>query len=155
AFTFRLEVADSAGGKAAANFSINIIKPLAITTAAALATGSAGSRYSQSFTATGGVTPYTWSLSGTLPAGVTFSGTGVLSGTPTQVGAFPIAVQVTDSSGTSASANYSLQVVSGLAIATPPVLPAATSGVPYNFALQPAGGSPPYSWTVTAGALPG
>ena len=78
--------------------SITINKPLAITTAAALATGSAGARYTQTFTATGGVTPYNWSLTGTLPAGLSFSA-GVLSGTPTQVGTFPISVQVTDAGG--------------------------------------------------------
>src|SRR5262249_10966687 len=93
--------------------------------------------------------------SGTLPAGLTFSGSGVLSGTPTQVGTFPIIIQVTDAAGTRASSSYSLQIVSGLAIATPPILPVATSGVSYTFALQPAGGLSPYSWIVTAGSLPG
>jgi hypothetical protein len=47
--------------------------------------------------ATGGTTPYTWSLSsGTLPAGLTLSAAGVISGTPTTPGTYTITVKVTD-----------------------------------------------------------
>jgi hypothetical protein len=154
-FSFSIQVNDSASGSVDAGFAITINDPLAITTASILATASAGSRYSQTFGASGGAPPYSWSLSGTLPAGLALSTAGVLSGTPTQVGNFPITVQVTDAASTKAAANYSVQVVSGLAIATPPILPAATSGVPYTFTLQTAGGSAPYSWVVTAGSIPG
>jgi hypothetical protein len=153
-FNFTVAVADSATSTARASYTINVNPALAITTAATIATGSAGSVYSQTFTAKGGIGPYGWSLSGTLPNGLSFS-SGVLSGTPTQVGTFPITVRVTDSTSASVSADYSVQIVSGLAIATPPVLPAATVGTAYSFAIQPAGGSAPYTWVVTAGSLPG
>ena len=54
--------------------------------------------YSQTLQATGGTTPYTWSvLSGSLPAGITLSPSGVLSGTPTTSGAFYFVAQVQDS----------------------------------------------------------
>ncbi len=120
--SFIVQVVDSTSSKAAGSFAITINPVLTLTTAAALATGSAGAAYSQTFTASGGIPPYKWAISGTLPAGLSLAATtGVLSGTPTQVGAFPITVQVTDSASSQAAANYSLQVVSGLAIATPPV----------------------------------
>jgi hypothetical protein len=157
--SFTVQVTDSAAEKTAGAFVITINPALTVTTAPALATGSAGASYSHTFTAQGGVPPYRWAISGTLPAGLSLAAaTGVLSGTPTQVGAFPITVQVTDSAPSApsqASGSYSLQVVSGLAVSTPPVLPSATIGAPYSTTLQAAGGSSPYQWAVTAGSLPG
>ena len=154
--SFTAQVTDSASEKAAGAFAITINPALTVTTAPALATGSAGAPYSQTFTAQGGVPPYKWAISGTLPAGLSLAAaTGVLSGTPTQVGAFSITIQVTDSAGSQASGNYSLQVVSGLTVATPPVLPSATVGASYSTTLQASGGLSPYQWAVTAGSLPG
>lgn len=49
--------------------------------------------------ATGGVTPYTWSLANgsTLPNGLSLAPDGIISGTPTVTGTFNFSVQVTDS----------------------------------------------------------
>jgi hypothetical protein len=154
-YSIQVQATDSAGTKAAATLTLTIQRALTITTGAVLSTGSAGANYSQTLAAAGGTPPYTWAATGALPAGLTLSPAGVLSGTPTQLGTFPITIQVTDSEARKASANDSLQIVSGLAIATPPVLPAATKDLPYNVTLLPVGGSTPYQWTVTAGSLPG
>jgi predicted outer membrane repeat protein len=72
----------------------------------------AGVAYSQTFTATGGVGAITFTLGGTLPNGVTLdSATGVLSGTPTQVGSFDFTIAASDSFGTSSVATpYTLAV---------------------------------------------
>ena len=58
--------------------------------------GEVGVSYSFQFAATGGSGSYLWSvLSGTLPAGLTLSGGGLLAGTPTTAGTSPnITVQV-------------------------------------------------------------
>jgi hypothetical protein len=57
-----------------------------------------GSPYLQTLSATGGVPPYSWAIqSGSLPAGITLSSAGVLSGTPSVSGSFIFTVQVTDS----------------------------------------------------------
>jgi hypothetical protein len=73
--------------------------------------GTAGSAYSQVFTQTGGNGTVTFSLSGTLPTGMTFTaGTATLSGTPTQVGSFPITVTATDVNLCSGSRNYTLSI---------------------------------------------
>ena len=54
--------------------------------------------YNATLTASGGVSPYTWSvISGTLPQGLTLSSGGVLSGTPTAAGSSTVTIQVTDS----------------------------------------------------------
>jgi large repetitive protein len=69
------------------------------------------------FTLTGGVAPITWSFTGTLPAGLSLSASGVLSGTPTQTGSFPITVTGTDANGCRAS--QAVTVV--IALTNPPV----------------------------------
>lgn len=62
-------------------------------------------------TATGGSGTYQWSLiSGALPTGLTLSPAGVLSGTPTLNGSFPITVQAGDGTSTPGERLLSLQV---------------------------------------------
>src|SRR5215468_1199694 len=69
--------------------------PLTITTAA-LPAATSGVAYSATLTATGGTPPYTWSIaSGTLPAGLTLTTGGVISGTPTATGTSSFTVKVT------------------------------------------------------------
>ncbi len=89
--------------------------PVTITTGS-IASGTIGSPYSQSFAATGGSGAYTFSLTGSLPAGLGFSGN-TLSGTPTQAGSFPITVTANDASCPSGSQSYTL-IVSGIAPAS-------------------------------------
>ena len=59
-----------------------------------------GSPYSAQLAASGGVTPYKWKEKGTLPAGLTLSKAGLLSGTVSgsvAPGTYPISVKVSDS----------------------------------------------------------
>ena len=71
--------------------------PVTITTPA-IASGTLGVPYAQSFTRTGGSGAVAWFVTGALPTGVTLSGN-TLSGTPTQSGDFPISVTATDLAG--------------------------------------------------------
>ncbi len=109
--TFKVQVTDVQTPKQAvdtATKSITVNQPLAISTTS-LTSGSVGVPYSALISATGGVPPYTWSLtSGTLPAGLTFSTSGVISGTPTTQGSQTFTVQVSDSQTTPATASASL-----------------------------------------------
>jgi len=72
-----------------------------------LTSGTVGTAYSVTLTATGGQPPYTWTLapnSAGLPPGLTLLSGGVISGTPTQSGTFDnIVIQMTDSSVPSAN----------------------------------------------------
>jgi hypothetical protein len=115
--------------------------------------------YSATLTITGGTKPIQWSVaSGTLPAGLTFNATtGVISGTPTAAGSSTFTIQATDSSDVpdTISAQETIQITTGgaaLAISGNP--PAGTAGTPYSSTLQAVGGSSPYTWAVTSGALP-
>src|SRR5580704_2872463 len=84
--------------------------PLAIETSS-LAVAIVGSPYSASLEASGGKAPYSWSLaSGQLPAGVTLSSAGSLTGTSSQSGTFSFVAKVSDSKNAQAAQNYSLTV---------------------------------------------
>jgi hypothetical protein len=86
------------------------VMPLAIGTNS-IAGASVGSLYSAVFTASGGQTPYRWSLaSGTLPSGLTLSSGGTLTGTPSQSGSFTFVVKANDSSNHQAIQSYALKV---------------------------------------------
>src|SRR4029077_8061799 len=117
--------------------------PLAISTTS-LPSAIAGSSYSATITATGGTAPYAWS--GTGADGLTFSATGMLSGTPSLPGTFAQAVTVTDSAGLTASASLTLAVVAPLTISTAS-LPSSTVGGTYSATLTATGGTPPYIWS--------
>jgi hypothetical protein len=68
--------------------------------------------YSQSLFASGGETPYSWSLVfGFLPAALALSSVGLISGTPTAAGVFDFTVQVTDSSNPQQTASGPLRIV--------------------------------------------
>jgi hypothetical protein len=85
--------------------------PVSVTTAS-IASGTTGALYSQSFAASGGSGTYNFSLAGTLPAGLSFSGN-TISGTPTQAGSFPITVTATDVAGCPPGSQSYTLVVTG------------------------------------------
>jgi hypothetical protein len=117
--------------------------------------GTTGQQYSAQLAATGGEPPYIWSLTGgALPAGLTMTSAGLISGIPTAIGNFPISVKVTDQFNNPATANLSINVVQGTIIVTTQSLPNGAQGVPYSATLGAAGGTPPYTWTLTSGTLP-
>jgi hypothetical protein len=87
--------------------------------------------YSQTLIASGGTAPYTYAVTaGALPAGLTLSSVGVISGTPTAAGSFNFTVTVTDSSGSKVAAFYTLTVNAGTATLTFAAVPAQTYGNP-------------------------
>src|SRR5437899_167248 len=155
---FTVIVSNSAGSvtSSAAVLTVNAsIPPLQVTNSQ-LSGGTVGSAYSATLNASGGTSPYSWSVSSsTLPTGLSLSSAGTLSGTPTIAGAFPFTVAVKDAASASASASLSINVVS-----LPPLqitssqLPGGTVGSAYSATLSASGGTSPYSWSVSSGTLP-
>ena len=81
-------------------FNLTVVSALTVATASPLAVGSVGGGYSLNLAATGGVSPYGWSVAGgSLPPGMSLSATGALSGAPTGAGSFNFTAQVTDGAG--------------------------------------------------------
>jgi hypothetical protein len=132
-----------------------------VVTSTSLSGGTVGSAYSATLAATGGLTPYAWSvLSGGLPPGLSLdAATGAVSGTPTTAGTFGFTAGVTDaqSPADSASRAFSIAVnprtITPLAVTTTS-LPSAKRNKSYSATLAATGGSAPYTWSVVAGGLP-
>ena len=123
---FTIRAADGVGLPSDRAFSISIFAPLSISTLS-LPNGSRTVAYSQSLAASGGKTPYTWSLfTGTLPAGLGLSSAGVVSGTPTALGTSQFQVNVSDSGSQSALATFTITIADSL----PPLPAVSFPGLP-------------------------
>jgi hypothetical protein len=84
--------------------------PLAVTTTS-LPGGTVGTPYSATLAATGGTTPYAWTVTGALPAGLTLDATsGVVGGTPTAAGSSSFTAVVTDAAAATASRALAISV---------------------------------------------
>jgi uncharacterized protein (TIGR03437 family) len=147
-------VGDTKANLTASQIYSVVIAPGALTLNGPLNLGgfAPGAGVSAAYSATGGQMPYTWSATG-LPAGLALNpSTGSLTGSITAPGNYAFQVQVMDSQPKSVtgSANVSLFV---LGIATTS-LPNGTVKSAYSQSLSAAGGSPPYSWSVSGGTLP-
>ena len=158
AYSFTIQVTDFFKGTATKVFTILIgqVQPLVITTTS-LPDSALTQTYSQILAATGGISPYTWSIaSGSLPPGLQLSANnGVIGGTPTKVGSYPFVIVVTDSRQNVARQSLSINT-------TDPSNPVVVSGgdftgfvlTPFNQTMTATGGTPPYTWSVTSGTLP-
>jgi hypothetical protein len=115
-FTVQVTDGQSPADVATAAFSITVApppvpNPVTITTSS-LPSARRNKNYSRTLTATGGTTPYQWSVaSGALPPGLTLNaGTGVIGGRATTLGQYAFTVQVRDSQSTPATATKGLAI---------------------------------------------
>ncbi|MFI5898198.1 putative Ig domain-containing protein [Actinoplanes sp. NPDC051513] len=111
-----------------------------------------GVAYSKTFTASNGLTPYTWAATG-LPGGLTMDpSSGTVSGTPTTVGSQQAAITVTDKNGQTAAQTFTWNVPA-LSVTTSSVT--STLNTAANYQLVAAGGIQPYvRWALASGLLP-
>ncbi|WP_092808084.1 pentapeptide repeat-containing protein [Rhodococcus globerulus] len=128
--------------------------PVFIAAGPVTVNGIAGTELTHTFTTTGSPAPTVAVTSGTLPAGLTLSSAGVLTGTPTTAGSFPVALTATNSVGSPATLTVTVDVAETPAFAdTAPVTLSGTvdTELPRTFT---ATGTPTPQITVTDGALP-
>ena len=158
-FSFTVTATDATGCAGARAYEVVLFSPcpeLAFLPAT-LPFGQVDSAYAETLAVSAGTPPFTFSLgSGTLPAGITLSPAGELSGTPSAVGTFAFTVAVADSTLCRDSTAYALSVFpacTAIAVA-PALLPTGAVGQTFDQTFTAAGGRPPYTWSIAAGALP-
>jgi hypothetical protein len=136
-FPVTVTATNPTGTSAPQSLTITISLVAPVITSANTATGTGGQPFS--YTITAGNLPTSFSVTGTLPTGLSLSGA-VISGTPTQLGSFPVTISATNAAGTG---NQALTITIS---AVPPVItsPNTASG----------NGGQPFSYTITANNLP-
>lgn len=101
-----------------------------------------------------GFTASSWDVRGLPPGlGATGASAVVISGTPTEAGAFSVAVTAVGPGGSVANAELSLTVVGTLSILTT-TLAGGVAREAYEGVVSAEGGTPPRTWSVTSGELP-
>jgi hypothetical protein len=147
--------------QATANVTLTVVAdpPLKISSHTPVR-GAVGTPYTIGIGYSGGQAPYSWAITaGTLPPGLSIDpGSGMITGTPTTAGSYPVTIQVTDSSSptpqvASASVTFTIENALKLAV-TSTALPLATQGTSYAATLQASGGIAPYTWSLYSGSLP-
>ena len=155
AYSFTIQATDATPNTGTRNYTINVGSNVLAVAPASLPNGTQGTAYSQTVTASGGTGPYTFALTaGALPAGLTLSSGGVLSGTPTGNGVANFTVGATDTVGNTGSHAYSVNIGTVSLTVNPASLPAGTQGTAYSQTVTASGGTGPYTFALTAGALP-
>ncbi len=153
-FTFPVKVTDTTSPTPqtySESFTVKIASTLTLT-ASTLPSGAVGAPYSTSCSASGGTTPLSYAVVGTLPAGLNFNTSNcAIAGSPTATGTSSFSITVTDASTPqqSATRQFSITVAAGLTI-TSGSLGAATQSSPYSGILTAANGTQPYTWQWSA-----
>jgi sugar lactone lactonase YvrE len=163
-FSFTVAATDSSsapnGGpftSSAQAYSLTIASSTIAIAPASLSAGTAGSAYGNgTFSASGGSGPYSFAIiSGSLPPGLQLSN-GVLTGTPTAVGTFYFTISATDSVAKIGNKDYAM-VVGAPNLSLTPARQAMSDGTAesaYTQQFTAGGGTAPYTYTVSNGALP-
>jgi hypothetical protein len=105
-------------------------------------------------TSAGGGRSFTFTITvGTLPPGLSMTQTGinsaVISGTCMATGNYSFTVRATESNGNFMEKTYTIAVIGITNTPTP-----ATQNSAYSFSFTATGGTPPYTFFVSSGALP-
>lgn len=153
AASVELALMDSLGEGASVTLPLRVLAAGPRIVTVALPVGREGEPYSAALEGEGGEPPLRWSALGGLPAGLTLSEEGRLSGAPTAAGAFEVRVELRDALERVAAASLPLEIEARppapLSITTA-TLPAGRVGAPYGATLEAAGGEGARTWSVTA-----
>lgn len=154
-YSFTVTATDGNSFTGSRGYTLTIASPTLSLSPASVPGGSTGTPYSQTFSTSGGIAPYSYSLlGGALPSGITLSGGGLLSGIPIVAGTFNFTVRSTDAHGQIVDSAYNLVIGAPSINLAPSTLGPMTQGVAYSQTLSASGGTAPYSYAVTSGALP-
>lgn len=155
-FAFTITATDSHGCTGTQAYVINVSCQTITVNNPAVNTGTVNVDFNQTFTASNTVGTKTFTLnSGTLPAGLTLSATGVLSGTPTQSGTFPITVKVVDGNGCSAVGGiYNLTIGCQVITVSNPPVNTGTVNLAFSQTFTASNSVGTKTFTLNSGTLP-
>lgn len=135
--------------------------PKITVTTSSLPNGTAGSSYGSYYlnaTTEGPGQPtqtYTWSVTPALPAGLTFSAGGEISGTPSVASApTTYTFSVTNQFGCSNSVQLTLTILCPAITVNPVTMPTIFVNVPFSRTFTATGASGTYTFSVSAGSIP-
>jgi hypothetical protein len=163
---FTVQVTDSStAGAQSATKALSILinlPPAPVISRTSLPSGNQGTPYSQNLSVSSGLGPYSgWTVSsGTLPTGVTLSGSGssaTLSGIPTALGTFNFTISVNDSSNPPQTASQAYTVVMGAPLPlsiTTTSLPNGSYNTAYSTTISATGGIAPYTFSLDGASNP-
>jgi hypothetical protein len=149
-FSITVTVTDSKGATATGKFPITIVPADLSIVTTSLPDGVVGAPYSTSLNASGGVPPYTWTVTG-LPDGLTSTAAGAISGTPKTAGQFTVIFNVSDAAGVTFARRLALSLTiapAPLAITTASA-PNGTVGTAYTASFAATGGTPPLAFSAS------
>ena len=131
---------------------------LTITTTT-LPNGTVNQPYATTVGGSGGVTPYSWSVTPTLPANLLFDQTtGAITGTPAAQGTTAHTFKLQDSSSPVQTVQQSLSLTINSAPVSPTItttsLPNGAVGQAYNQTVRATGGTGVLTWSIVADTLP-
>ncbi len=163
-FTVNVSVTDSKGGVDKQSFTISIKdnsayadRPKITTAQADILTAYVNNRYTQEFTAETMQTARWYITSGDIP-GLSMLVRGVLYGSPTTAGTYPITVRAINTDGGFDDKNFTITVqTSDKAPAKPTIITRTLANAYVNrdyTVLLEANGTTPITWSITSGALP-
>ncbi|HEX8185427.1 MAG TPA: Ig domain-containing protein, partial [Blastocatellia bacterium] len=160
-FSFSVRATDANNVPAVASYTLTVlpdVEILRVVSNGDLTSGFTGVDYSHQLLYAGGRSPVRWSIvTGSLPPGLALNGdTGVISGRPTTAGTFSFIARVIDSEFTAATSNpLNITIALGpLGVINTGNLATGSTGVDYSQQLVGTGGTAPYTWSLSNGALP-
>ncbi|GHD20829.1 hemagglutinin [Tianweitania populi] len=154
AFLITVTATDGYGFQALQNYTLAVAPPTIALNPSTLPKGSGGTAYLTILTASGGFSPYTFAVDGNVPPGLALGTDGKLSGVPTSAGSFTFTVTATDDETFTGSQLYTVDIEAPGITVIPRTLPAAVVASAYNEPLEATGGTAPYTFAISAGALP-
>ncbi len=111
--------------------------------------------YTQTVTASGGSAPYTFAVTtGTVPAGMTLSSGGVLSGTPTTATSYTFVVTATDSASATGTQSYTVVINPAVTVAPATLLNWTINRNGYSQTISASNGTGALTLSVSSGAIP-
>jgi hypothetical protein len=154
-FSFTVTANDSLSYTGTQGFTLDVAAPTLSMTPSTLAVANGGIAYSETVTASGGTSPYTYQIvtgSGSLPTGLTLNPTsGIINGTTSvSAGAYGITIRATDTHNYTVDKAYTLSV-DAPKITVSGTFAAAVQNKSYSVTLSSSGGTASYTYSIISG----